>query len=262
MLNEKRTALICAVVGTGAAIGLAVGLYLMSQSKSAARRSDDHNAGEQELRETHQQKGATTAAMGPEGEQFTAPAAEAAESKRSPLEHYDELFRNRILATASIPKDELVKAKPFIGFSLGERVGEVLVSSLYDGTPAHQCGIGLSHQLISIAGKEVSTLDDVRLGLQTCAVGSLVEVCLRGTDGAEYTVDLWIMTKDAAFKGAPYFFDTSSASKIEAVTKRVSSKLERVNSKGSGSSSRKSAKTKTVASPTREAAPSTEGETL
>lgn len=216
---NRRSICICLAILSGVTVGAALATHRASKAKSEKKKKSDREA-----RETAEVKARESAPPPPT-------------ERRDVLGLYDASFKARIVEAAAIPREVRSGAKPFIGFSLGERVGDVLVSSLYEGTPAHQCGIGLSHQLVSIDSSPVSTLDNVRVALQGCVVGEMSDFGLRDTDGVEYHVDLWIMTKDPAFKGATYFFDTNGASKIEAMTKRLSSKLERVGSKGSKASS-------------------------
>ncbi|KEG13998.1 kinetoplast DNA-associated protein [Trypanosoma grayi] len=122
---------------------------------------------------------------------------------------YGSEFRWRMLKMARPPAGASTP-KPFIGFSLGEFLGEphLRVEGLYECGPAYQVGIRIGDVLLSIEGKRVTSIAEARHAvLRHCHTGRLTDLTLQRPDGTVYAVSLWVMTAEPRLRDEPYFFD-------------------------------------------------------
>ncbi|EKF32587.1 hypothetical protein MOQ_003557 [Trypanosoma cruzi marinkellei] len=130
---------------------------------------------------------------------------------------YSDEYRWRMLKMVKPPSDTQ-PPKPFIGFSLAEFLVEsfLKVDGLYVNGPAYQVGIRIDDILLGIEGERVTSITEARKAVSRhCRVGYLTDLTLQRSDGAVYTVSLWVMTAEPRFKEEPYFFDVSQHNFIQ-----------------------------------------------
>ncbi|EAN83539.1 hypothetical protein, conserved, partial [Trypanosoma cruzi] len=130
---------------------------------------------------------------------------------------YSDEYKWRMLKMVKPPPDTQ-PPKPFIGFSLAEFLVEsfLKVDGLYVNGPAYQVGIRIDDILLSIEGDRVTSITEARRAVSRhCRVGCLTDLTLQRSDGAVYTVSLWVMTAEPRFKEEPYFFDVSQHNRFQ-----------------------------------------------
>ncbi len=102
--------------------------------------------------------------------------------------------------------------KPFLGMTLAERDGALVVSGVFVLGPAHRCGIMLEDVVVSVAAIAVTSFADVRqvLELKCVSAGHLVSVVvLQHQRTTQRHVVLRVMTTDASVTdSAPDLFYT------------------------------------------------------
>lgn len=161
--------------------------------------------------------GASEALRGPatppsEGKAAT-PAAEVAALHQA-AKRYDVEYQKRMEATAAaLPSN--VTAAPFIGFSLADNIieGALVVDGVFEKGPADQVGVDIDHELHRIGGSKVRTLAEARAAVgRYCTPGKVSSMELSDEEGERYEVQLWVMTADPAYAGAPYYFNPADHS--------------------------------------------------
>ncbi|RNF02838.1 kinetoplast DNA-associated protein [Trypanosoma conorhini] len=105
---------------------------------------------------------------------------------------------------------EIVKAIPFLGFSLADNVleGALVVDGLFSGGPAHQAGLRIDDELLEVNGGAVLNLQEAHeLVAENCVPGSLASMTFRRQGGEPFEVQLRVMTAECRFSGDPLYFD-------------------------------------------------------
>lgn len=169
----------------------------------------------------HPRRVAKIASFEKKGDEEGASPSQDSEDMVAASALYNDAYKGRMMNTLALTApqmDRMVKAAPFIGFTLSEE-GEsgLVVESVYQAGPAAQVGVEPGDYVLSVGKKNptcVKTLDEFRAAKELlCVCGKFTTMSIK-KNGATKDVQLWVMTSDKAHGEDPYYFSTESANQL------------------------------------------------
>ena len=104
-----------------------------------------------------------------------------------------QILRDGKELTVAVPAGRsVIPGKPWIGFTLTERGGRLLVADLEAQSPAAGAGVVNDETVLSANGVTLNTRLDALRVTAPLAIGDRLELTLRAGDGAERTVTCWV----------------------------------------------------------------------